>query len=293
MKQGRKKLIIPYLLPAIIIYAWFVVYPTFQGLYISFFNWSGFTSNMKYVGLDNYAKLLTDPIYWSSVKVTIITLIVGGIFVFFIGFVFTAVMSQGMKAKKAVRTIIFFPQIVAPIALAIVWNYLYRYNQGFFNSVLTSLGFDQVNWTGPDHIMWSALVGIIWYSVGFYAIILLSGVDKIPHTIYESARIEGASTFQIFCKITLPLIWDVLSIAIILWGINMIRLFDFLFAFGGPTPPMEIWNLAAYQFILGFGARYPIYQLGYSSAIAVTMIILVGLFILVSRRLLKRAVYEL
>lgn len=293
MRNSRKKLTIPYLLPAVSLYLVFFIGPAIYGLWISFHEWSGFTEHMTFVGLKNYAKIISDPIYWQSFLNMMLILFVGGIFVFLIGFIFTALLSQGVIAKKAIRAIIFFPQIIAPIALAVVWNYLYRYDIGFFNSVLTAIGLDPVNWTGPDNIMMSAITSIIWYSTGFYAIILLAGVDKIPNTIFEAARVEGASTFTIFTKITLPLIWDVMSIAIILWGINAIRLFDFLFAFGGAEPPTRMWNTAMYQFILGFGQRTPIYQLGYSSAIAVTMVIVVLLFVVTGRRLFKREVYEL
>ncbi|MED4207357.1 carbohydrate ABC transporter permease [Neobacillus mesonae] len=293
MKAGRKKLTIPYLIPAVSLYLIFFIGPAIYGIWISFNEWSGFTDDMKFVGLKNYEKLMVDPIYWQSFFNMILILFVGGIFVFLIGFLFTALMSQGVVAKKAIRAIIFFPQIIAPIALAVVWNYLYRFDIGFFNSILTAIGLNPVNWTGPNNIMMSALIAIIWYSTGFYAIILLAGVDKIPNTIFEAARVEGASTFKIFTKITLPLIWDVMSIAVILWGINAIRLFDFLFAFGGAEPPTRMWNTAMYQFILGFGQRTPIYQLGYSSAIAVTMIFVVLLFVVTGRKLFKREVYEL
>lgn len=291
--KGKQKLIIPYLFPALFMYIVFLILPAIYGIYISFQNWAGFTDKMLFVGLNNYKELLSDDVYWSTFKTTMIITIVGGVFVFLIGFIFTAMMSQGIKGKKVVRAVIFFPQIIAPIALAIVWNYLYRYDIGLFNSVLTFLGFDPVNWTGPKNILFSAVVAIIWYSVGFYAVILMAGIDKIPNTIFESARIEGASTFRIFWKITIPLIWDVLSIAIILWTINSIRVFDFLYAFGGPDPPQSVWNLALYQFILGFGTRDAIYQLGYSSAIATTIIIIVAVLVLAFRKLLKREVYEL
>jgi ABC-type sugar transport system permease subunit len=293
VRSRKKKLTIPYLLPAISLYLIFFIGPAIYGLWISFHEWSGFTDDMKFVGLKNYEKILVDPIYWKSFLNMMLILIVGGLFVFLIGFLFTALMSQGVIAKKAIRAIIFFPQIIAPIALAVVWNYLYRFDIGFFNSILTSIGLNPVNWTGPNNIMMSAIISIIWYSTGFYTIILLAGVDKIPNTIFESARVEGASTFTIFTKITLPLIWDVMSIAVILWGINAIRLFDFLFAFGGAEPPTRMWNTAMYQFILGFGQRTPIYQLGYSSAIAVTMIFVVLLFVVTGRKLFKREVYEL
>lgn len=293
MNSGKRKLIIPYLLPAIGLYLIFFIGPAIYGLWISFHKWSGFTENMDFVGLANYSKLLNDPVYWKSFFNMMLILIVGGIFVFLIGLLFTSLMSQGMTAKKAVRAIIFFPYIIAPVALGIVWNYLYRYDIGFFNSLLDVVGIPPVSWTGSSLIMMSSVIAIVWYSVGFYAVILLSGVDKIPNTLFEAARIEGASTFQIFKNVTLPLIWDVLSIAVILWGINAVRLFDFLFAFGGPEPPSKMWNTAMYQYILGFGQRTPIYQLGYSSAIAVSMVIVVFIFILISRRIFKREIYEL
>lgn len=293
MDKEKKKLTIPYLLPAVALYLIFFIGPAIYGLWISFHSWSGFTQNMDFIGLKNYTKIFGDPIYWQSFKNMMLILFVGGIFVFLIGLLFTALMSQGMPAKKVVRAIIFFPQIVAPIALAIVWNYLYRFDTGFFNSVFEFIGLEAVNWTSPDNIMMSAVAAIVWYSTGFYAVILLGGVDKIPNTLFESARIEGASTFTIFRKVTLPLIWDVFSIAVILWGINAIRLFDFLFAFGGPEPPSRMWNTAMYQYILGFGQRTPIYELGYSSAIAITMVIVVFIFVITGRKLFKREIYEL
>ncbi|MEK4485996.1 sugar ABC transporter permease [Psychrobacillus sp. FSL H8-0484] len=293
MNNEKKKLIIPYLIPAMALYLVFFIGPALYGLWISFHDWSGFTKDMDFVGLKNYLNIFEDPIYWQSFKNMMLILLVGGIFVFFIALLFTSLMSQGVTAKKAIRAIIFFPNIIAPIALAIVWNYLYRYDIGFFNSVLKIVGIDPVNWTSPNNIMMSAVISIVWYSTGFYAIILLGGVDKIPNTYFEAARIEGASTFKIFTKVTLPLIWDVFSIAVILWGINAIRLFDFLFAFGGPEPPSRMWNTAMYQYILGFGQRTPIYQLGYSSAVAVSMVVVVLIFVITGRKLFKREVYEL
>lgn len=293
MNKEKKKLIIPYLLPAIALYLVFFIGPALYGLWISFHKWSGFTAEMDFVGLANYTKLLHDSTYWKSFINMMLILIIGGVFVFLLGLLFTALMSHGMKAKKAVRAVIFFPYIIAPVAIGIVWNYLFRFDIGFFNSLLDLLGIKAINWTGPSLIMMSSIIAIIWYSVGFYAVILLSGVDKIPATLFEAARIEGASTFQIFKNVTLPLIWDVLSIAVILWGINAVRLFDFLYAFGGPEPPSRMWNTAMYQYILGFGQRTPIYQLGYSSAIAVTMVLVVFIFILVSRRVFRREVHEL
>src|SRR5699024_5455224 len=161
--------------------------------YLSFYRLSGYSNDKQFVGLSNYQKILSDEIYWHTFTNTMLLIFVGGIFVFLIGLAFTALMSQGIKGKTVVRAVIFFPQIIAPIALAIVWNYLYRYNGGLFNGVLNLVGLDSVNWTNPEHIIGSGIAAVIWYSLGFYAIILLSGVDKIPNDIFESARMEGAS----------------------------------------------------------------------------------------------------
>ena len=293
MIKGKRKLILPYLLPAVILYISLFILPTIYGAFISLHSWSGFTEEMNFIGLENYSNIFKDPIYWMAFKNTILIVVVGGVFTLAIGFLYTAIMSQKVIGKKIIRAVIFFPNIIAPVAIAIIWNYLYRYDIGLFNSILSFFNVESVNWTSSGNIMSSAIVGIIWSSVGLYAIILLSGADKIPESIYESAKMEGASTFNIFFKITLPLIWDVISIAVVLWTINAMRLFDFLFAFGGATPPQGIWNLALYQFILGFGSRTSIYEVGYSSAIAITMIILVSVLILAFRKMFSREVYEL
>lgn len=169
MNRGKKKLIIPYLLPAIALYLIFFIGPAIYGLWISFHKWSGFTAEMEFVGIKNYTKLLRDPVYWQSFWNMMLILLVGGIFVFLIGLLFTALMSHGMTAKKAVRAVIFFPYIIAPVALGIVWNYLYRYDIGFFNGLLELVGIPAVNWTGSSLIMVSSIIAIVWYSVGFYA----------------------------------------------------------------------------------------------------------------------------
>jgi ABC-type sugar transport system permease subunit len=133
------------------------------------------------------------------------------------------------------------------------------------------------------------LIALIWTYVGFYFIILLSGADKIPQDLYEVAKIEGANRFQTFFKVTVPLIWDVLVIGIVLWIIGAIKLFEFLFSFsGGTMVPQQIWTNAVYMFLVSFGKRIPMFKLGYGTAIAVTLllliIILTGIARLVTRR---------
>ncbi|TFG61816.1 MAG: sugar ABC transporter permease, partial [Spirochaetales bacterium] len=106
---------------------------------------------------------------------------------------------------------------------------------------------------------------------------------------YDVARIEGASSIQIFFKVIIPLIWDVLSIAIVLWIITSLKLFEFLFAFsGGLSAPRGIWTNAVYMFMLTFGRRVAIFRMGYGTAVAVTIVIFVIVFTGIARLALKR-----
>src|SRR5699024_7653669 len=130
MSQGKRKLILPYLLPALVLYLIFFIGPTIYGAFISLHSWSGFTEEMNFIGLKNYMKMGKDPIYWMAFKNTILIVLVGGVFTIAIGFIYTAFMTQGMKGKKMIRAVIFFPNIIAPVAIAIIWNYLYRYDIG-------------------------------------------------------------------------------------------------------------------------------------------------------------------
>jgi ABC-type sugar transport system permease subunit len=129
---------------------------------------------------------------------------------------------------------------------------------------------------------------IVWTYVGFYLVILLSGIARIPPELYEVAIIEGANPVQIFAQITIPLIWDILMIAIVYWGIFALKMFEIIFSFSGFLPKAGIWTTAVYVYILGFGKINPIYRLGYATAVAVVLLILVMIFVIVSRFLMKR-----
>jgi ABC-type sugar transport system permease subunit len=118
-------------------------------------------------------------------------------------------------------------------------------------------------------------------------------VDKIPADYYDAARIAGASRPQIFFQVVIPLIWDVLVIAVVLWIVISIKMFEFMFAFnGGLVAPMEIWTNALYMFMLTFGQRVAIYRMGYGTAVAVTMLVMVIVFSGVVRLLMRREKVE-
>jgi ABC-type sugar transport system permease subunit len=292
--RNRRRIVL-LLVPALILYLGLFIYPAVRALWVSLHSWTGFTVKMEWVGLANFAELIRDDVYWRSFVITLKFIFLGGAGIFFLAFLFTFFLTSGIRGKKAYRAIIFYPNVVAPIALATFWGFIYNPRFGLLNGLLRSLGLESwtQTWTGPDLVFWSILAALIWTYVGFYMVMLMSGVDKIPPDFYDAARIAGASRPQIFFRIVIPLIWDVLVIAIVLWIIISIKMFEFMFAFsGGLSAPKQVWTNALYMFMLTFGQRVAIYRMGYGTAVAVTMLFMVIVFSGVVRLLMRREKVE-
>ncbi len=292
--RNRRRIVL-LLVPALILYLGLFIYPAVRALWVSLHSWTGFTARMQWVGLANFKELIRDDLYWRTFVITLKIIFIGGGAIFVLAFLFTFFLTSGIRGKKVYRAIIFYPNVVAPIALATFWGFIYNPRFGLLNGMLRLLGLESwtQTWTGPNLVFWSILAALIWTYVGFYMVMLMSGVDKIPPDFYDAARIAGANRPQIFFRIVIPLIWDVLVIAIVLWIIISIKMFEFMFAFsGGLSAPMEIWTNALYMFMLTFGQRVAIYRMGYGTAVAVTMLVMVILFSGVARLLMRREKVE-
>jgi ABC-type sugar transport system permease subunit len=246
---------------------------------------------MKFIGLGNFAELLRDDLYWSTLFTTMKVLFIGGAMIFALSFLLTFFLSSGIRGKKFFRAVIFYPNVVAPIALATFWGFLYNPRFGLINGLLRSIGLESWTqvWTGPDLIFGAVLVSLVWTYIGFYLVIMLSAVERIPIDYYDAARLDGAGKIQIFFTVTIPLVWDVLVINAVLWVITAVKLFDFLYAFsGGIAAPRELWTNAVYMFILTFGKRMAIFRLGYGTAVAVTLLVIIIIFTSVVRLAMRR-----
>lgn len=297
LEKDRRKLIIPLLAPALILYVVFMIIPAIRAFRDSLTNWEGFNLPSKYIGIKNYVELIHDQNYLMSVKTTLVIFLVGGFFIFLLAFLFTAILSSGVvKGKKLFRAIIFYPNIVAAIALTTFWAFIYNNRFGLLNSFLRLLGLDSIiiSWTDAAHIRNAVLVALIWIYVGYMLVILLAGADNISPEIYDAAKVDGANLLQMFFMVTLPLMWEVMVVAITLWMIVAIKQFEFVYAFGGGTfVAREIWTVPLYLVVMGFGKRDPIYRLGYASAIGVTLTILVIVLASMLRLIFRRERIEM
>ncbi len=289
--RTSKRFIFFFLFPASALYIAFFLVPTFQALIYSLYDWSGFGSDMRFIGFGNFQELLRDRLFWTSIGNTLGILVIGGVIIFGIAFVMTMMISSGIRGKKFFRGVIFLPNIIAVIALTTLWGYMYAPNTGLLASVFKLIGLDdltKLTWLGPDTIFLSMMIAIIWIEVGFYVVLLLAGVDKIPQDFFESAKLDGATQLQQFRHITIPLLWDVISIGMVLWSIHAVKIFEFPFSFTGLEPNPSSYTVGVYLYILGFGQRQPIYRLGYATAIGVMLLLVVILIVLVIRLVTRR-----
>ena len=290
-----RRLTVLFLLPASLLYLVFFLIPAVWAFYFSVFDWSGFTADKTFIGLDNYVHLMQDDVFWLSFSNTMKILFLGGAITFSLAFLMTVLFNSGIRGKKLFRAMIFLPNVIATIALTTLWAFIYNPRFGLLNNFLELLGVADTSkllWMASDRILYAMLVALIWIEVGFMLVLLMAGVDKIPFEYYEAARIEGASLFQMFRTITVPLMWDVISVAVVLWSIYALKVFEFPYAFTGIEPPNAIYTVGMYLFVMGFGKRNPIYRLGYATAIGVLLLLAVILVIAVLRRLMRREVYE-
>lgn len=281
------------LLPSLLLYTGFFILPAAYTFVLSLFAVSGFGSPAVWVGFDNYFKAMNDSVFWLAARNTTYIIFVGGFFVFLLAFLFSIALSSGIAGKRFFRAALFCPFIVSVFAVVAIWRMVYEPRSGIFNSILRTFGMDSVAWTSGPNIFWAMLAAMVWTYIGFYIVLLLAGIDKVPRDLYEAAELQGASEIQKFRYITLPLIWDVVLISMVIWIISSVKNFEFPYAFGGLNIPQEIYNTSVYMYITGFGQRNPIFQLGYASAIGVVTIVVSMLLVWGVRTGLRRDIEEM
>jgi len=294
--RARRRVYLPMLLPALILYVVLYILPAVSGMVISFTSWSGLGAQIIWVGFQNYVDLFTDRVFLSALGNTLaLTLIVG--VAHFVIVSASMIVLRSTKGRAFIRSAVFLPAIISPIAIGVSVAFLFN-PKGLVNSALGLVGMEALQrpWLGPDDILSVIIVGVIWSSAGFYTVLLMSAVDSIPESLFEAARIEGASLFQQFRHITLPLTRDMFSTAAVLWVIAGIKTFEIILAIVGQagTPPIQSRTLAIEQYLRVTSAEGGgIPQLGTATAIGVVMTTITVILILLSRRIARRNSVEL
>ncbi len=297
MHYHKYRLIIPFLLPAVVLYGLFVLWPYAQAIYLSLTSWRGVSPSKPWVGLDNYERLLKDDRFLEALSRNAQLLVVLPLVTIAIGLTFAALFTQGKQAIRGAgfyRIVFFFPQVISAVIVGILWSYIYNPNIGLLNGFLGAVGLDALKrtWLGdPNLILWSIVAVAIWSSVGFYMVIYLAAMQSIPSSFYEAAVLDGASRWTSFKDITFPLIWETVRTTMIYLGIAALDFFVLIQVMtgGGSTLSARRAEVAAlYLYNEAFGKS----RWGYASAIGVVLLLLTLLLSVGLMRLTRRETYQ-
>jgi len=279
---------VPFVYPALILYLLIMVAPTLFTFYVSLTEWSG-AGPLTWVGLHNYKVLFTDSTFETSFYNTLWIVFGVGIAVFIIAFILTMLL-QDMIGRKWIRLIVFFPSLIPGIVISILWGYIFN-PSGLVNTLLDKVGVhSHPAWLSTDHMFQTILVGMVWLSVGTYTVIFMAGVDGIPKELYEAAEIEGATPRQRFTNVTMPMMWDLISVCSVLWCVGALKTFEFLLVFSaaaGGLPPKNIWNFSMFSYAEAFNPEGTA-QFGIAAATGVIILIATGILAGLARRVTRK-----
>ncbi|MCD6123420.1 MAG: sugar ABC transporter permease [Spirochaetales bacterium] len=294
----RNSIIVVFLGPAVVFYLLIFLYPSIRTLIMSFFYVKTVTASMakwSFVGLKNYRIIFQSKMFIHSLSNIFYIWFYGGLGVFFAALLYAVILTSGVKGKSFFRDILYLPNVITAVALATMWIHFAFNNQyGLFKIIFQTLGLKQLaefQWTAPEHELFSMTVAYSFGCVGYYVLIFMAGIEKIPTDFYEAATIEGAGIFKKFTSITLPLLIGVMKTAVVLWSIAAVTFFLWSMMFSPYDPEMGTITPMVYMYNTTFGRNVivtnpELVNAGLGAAVGVVMTIIIVIVFLAVDRLL-------
>ena len=269
-----------YLLPAISILCVFLLFPFVWNIYISTHGVSITTilKEWEFVGLDNFIQVLNDPNFHTSIKISVI--FVGGsvAFQFLIGLLISSLLNQNIKGKQILIALIMIPWITSGLIAAFSFKFIFDNSFGIINYILEYLGFSSIAWlSDPNIVVWTIVIANVWYGTPFTILFLTAGLLSINPSIYESAKVDGASKIKSYFYLTLPMIKSFIIIDIILITIWSINFFEIPLIMTGGNPLFASTPASLYMYRQAF--EFGLLSKGSASGIILLSINIVVAFI--------------
>jgi raffinose/stachyose/melibiose transport system permease protein len=278
------------LAPAMIIYLVFVLYPIVRSFFYGFYDWNGL-SKPVYVGLSNFAAILSDKVFWKSFWNNIYIVVVSVFGQIPLGLILAVILNRKMRGAMAFRFFFFMPMILSTVVVGLLWSTILNSQVGILNALLKALALGGLaqNWLGDPRFA-MPVVGfiVVWQFFGLYMVILLAALQSIPKEIHESAALDGAGELTKLTRITVPMIWGAITASVVLCIAGGMRTFDLVFTMtqGGPAHATELMAIYMYN------KTFDVYKYGYGSAVSLVIFAISFAFILSSRALMGKASSE-
>lgn len=290
--KKNKTMIVVFMLPCVFTLLIMYLYPVVRTVLMSFFKIESVTAKMstwEFIGFGNYAKIFGSATYrismWNMARIWF----VGGIFTLSIALLFAVILTSGIRFKKFFRAAIYLPNVISAVALATMWiQYVFNNDFGMLNKMLRAVGLEGVKWLGSDMKFWSMVFAFVFGAVGYYMLIFISGIERIPADLYEAATIDGANKIQQFAKITMPLLKGIVRTNITFWSINTTTFFLWTKMFSPVDSEASTIVPVVYLYDTVFGSKGNASRdAGAGAAIGVVLALLIIVIYVVMNKLLK------
>ena len=259
--------------PGYLVYLGFMILPIGLCLYYAFFDWDGIRETMNFVGLRNFIEAVRDREFVNSLKITFFFTIPGTIMVNALGMCFAVLVNRKGVLTNFYRSVFFFPLLISAVAIGFIWKGLLTYS-GIVNTVLAGIGIEAIDFIGDPRLApWSLLFINVWHDTGFVTVLYLAGLQAIPSDLYDSAKIDGASAWQQFYRITFPWLAPSVTACVVFLFTGYMRLYDMVVVMtsGGPAGATE--TIAILVIRIGFGQN----KLSYGSSLAIYMLLIISI----------------
>jgi raffinose/stachyose/melibiose transport system permease protein len=278
-RRARPRIGVAMAAPAVLLFTAMMVVPLLVLFYLSFTDWNGYSPNPGWVGTENYRRAFADPEVGHAAFVTAVIAVVGTVGQNVLGLGFAVLLNGSARVNAFFRAVLFYPHVIAALVIGYLWTAILG-PQGAINTVLSTLGGTGVPYlSDPDFALASVVAVIMWAGFGVNVVLYLAGLQTVPASLIESARVDGASRWQTFRRVTLPVIAPVVTLNVVLVLVQLLRTYDVVRALtaGGPagrTQTMAYLILASSfdRAALGLGAAQAVLLLVTSAALAFAVV---------------------
>lgn len=292
-RQARREALTGYLLlaPSMVGVGLFLIVPVFIGLGISLYSWD-LQSPARFVGFENYANVLTNPTVGNSVWVTVLFVAIVIPAQTILGLSVALLLHRSLPGSKVFRALYLIPWMAAPLALGVVWRWIFDPSDGALNAILGLVGVGRIEWLSDPALALPAVAAVtIWQQSGYVALFFLAGLNAIPEQLYEAARIDGASAWQMFWRLTIPLLRPTTFFILVTGIISSFQVFDTVYAMtpnGGPAGSTDVIASRIYY------EAFQSFHVGRAGAIAVLLFAILVIVTLAQQIYFRRRItYDL
>jgi ABC-type sugar transport system permease subunit len=289
---GRRRrtsplLVAVFVLPSLVVYALFMVYPFIGTVHLSLTSWDGFAATKDFIGLDNYVVLFQDTEFWDALSHNLIWAVIGTAAPIIIGLPIAVMLWSGARFRLAFRAMYFLPVILPSVVAGIIWGWIYNPIFGVLNSILEGIGLGSVatGWLGnPDTALYAVLGAAVWGTFGMVVVFFLAGLQGIDMNLVDAAKVDGANAWQRTRHVLLPGIAPIFTFVLTITLVGAFSVFDIVYVLtlGGPGTATEV--LAGYSYKMAFGRNYAGYGAAISMVIAILSLVLAIVFLRLRER---------